>query len=146
MNIIGQFIIFAFLSTAYFRSNQKASTKILFQLLFIMCIYDLLWVIVMAFVWNHSEDNKNPSIKFWASLKVMHTLVYLLAWVELALKFVIGFFVVQMNKHVNGDEFKFGNLFTLNYKEGMNISSFQTDSNRVGDLTTERKKDYGVYG
>ena len=110
-----------------------------------MCVYDLLWVIVMAFVWNHSEDNKNNSIKFWTSLKVMHTLVYLLAWVELALKFVIGFFVVQMNKHVNGDDFNFGNLFTSNYKEGTNASNFQTDSNRLGDQTTEKSKYGNLY-
>lgn len=104
-----------------------------------MCIYDLLWVIVMAFVWRHDQD-KNTSIKFWASLKVMHSIVYFIAFVEMILKLILEYFVVQMNKKAMGNNFDVKNLFTLSYKEDPNRPQDLTDSNRRMERSSDRNK------
>ena len=142
MNIIGQFLIYALLSSKYFKTYQRVSTKILFQIILMMCIYDILWIIVMAFVWNHDQD-KNTSIKYWASLKVMHSIVYFIAFGELVLKLVIEYFVVKMNKQAMGNYFDVKNLFTLSYKEDPSKQSQDlTDSNRrIEDSDREKYKD-----
>ena len=104
-----------------------------------MCVYDILWVIVMAFVWNHDQD-KNTSIKYWASLKVMHTIVYFIAFVELVLKLILEFFVMKLNKQAMGNYFDVKNLFTLSYKEEPNKQPQDiTDSNRKMDDSDKEK-------
>jgi hypothetical protein len=107
-----------------------------------MCVYDILWIIVMAFVWNHDQD-KNTSIKYWASLKVMHSIVYFIAFGELVLKLVIEYFVVKMNKQAMGNYFDVKNLFTLSYKEDPSKQSQDlTDSNRrIEDSDREKYHD-----
>lgn len=97
----------------------------------------------MAFVWNHDQD-KNTSIKYWASLKVMHSIVYFIAFGELVLKLVIEYFVVKMNKQAMGNYFDVKNLFTLSYKEDPSKQSQDlTDSNRRID-NSDREKYYGL--
>lgn len=95
----------------------------------------------MAFVWSHSHD-KASSPTYWASLKGMHTFIYLLAFVELAVKIVIEYFAMQMNKQIMKENFSVKNLFTLNYKEDANKLQEMTDTNRKEDYSSYRNK-YG---
>ena len=93
----------------------------------------------MAFVWSHDQD-KNTSIKYWASLKVMHSIVYFIALGELVLKLILEFFVVKLNKQAMGNYFDVKNLFTLSYKEDPSKPQDLTDSNRKIDHSSDRGK------
>ena len=44
-----------------------------------MILIDLIWIIIMTFVWSHSKD-KEKNNKFWSSLKFMHNLIYYLTF------------------------------------------------------------------
>ncbi len=80
-------------------------------------MFDLIWLFIMSFVWNHDNDEYKV---YWRSLSTMHSIVYYLVWVEILIKCGLGYLFYKsfMNK---GQDSK--NLFNFNYKNLDNVAS-----------------------
>ena len=96
-----------------------------------MILIDLIWIIIMTFVWSHSKD-KEKSNKFWSSLKFMHNLIYYLTFGEIAFKCYILKYIFSHYKKSFGQT---SDLFNLNYKYD---SKNNFNSNRIENNTTRR--------
>lgn len=92
-----------------------------------MIIIDILWLIIMSFVWSHSND-EDSDIKYWSSIKLIHNIVYFLAFVELFFKCYILYFIFSHYKKTYSDT---SNLTNLKY----NIDSKDISSTRLADTT-----------
>lgn len=104
-----------------------------------MLVYDLLWVIIMGFVWNHGGSTSTTSyVKYWDSLTFMHTVVYLLTFVEMAIKAVMAYFAFLLYKENSGASTNgVKDLLSFNYANEK-PNSGMNDSNRNVDNPTGR--------
>lgn len=101
--------------------------KIHFQGIILMIIIDILWVIIMTFVWSHSND-EDSNIKYWSSLKLIHNIVYYLVFVEIAFKCYITYFIFSHYKKTYSDT---SNLNNFKYY----LDSKDISSTRLADTT-----------
>ena len=92
-----------------------------------MIIIDILWLIVMTFVWSHSND-EDSDIKYWGSIKLIHNIVYFLVFVEIAFKCYIALFIYSHYKKTYSET---SNLMNLKY----NLDSKDISSTRLADTT-----------
>ena len=93
----------------------------------------------MGFVWNHGGSaTTNSYVKYWDSLSFMHTIIFLLAFVEMAIKAVMAYFAFLLYKENSGaNSTGMKDLLSLNYSNEKPNSDIN-DSNRNVDNTTGR--------
>ena len=101
-----------------------------------MIIYDLIWVIVFCFVWSHANDAKKHYINYWKNIRPMHLSIYLLTFVELAVKTVMAYFSYLLYKEHSEDKTNVKELFTFSYSEKNNQTN--SESNRMNNESTGR--------
>ena len=70
-NIIGAIAILVIIGLFYDK-YPKLILKISIHIYIGLCILDLIWLIIMMFVWTHGEG----SSRFWKSLSFMHNFIY----------------------------------------------------------------------
>ena len=138
LSLIGLFLILALKAGQYNRAYPLICTKIIFHIIIGMIIYDIVWAIVMAFVWNHANDDSNTMTPYWHGLYMMHTLIYLFAFVGMAFKVVMLIFVFLQYREVAGsDKISFMSLLNFNYSnEKPKVEN--SDSMRNADQSTSR--------
>lgn len=102
-----------------------------------MIIYDLIWVIVFGFVWSHANDTKKHYIKYWKNIRPMHLAIYLLTFVELAVKTVMSYFAYLLYKEHSEEKANIKELFSLSYSEKSN--QVNSETNRMNNETTGRE-------
>ena len=104
-NLIGAVIILILL-IYYFQQFPILITKIIIQIYIVLCIFDLIWLIIMMFVWTHGNNTN----KYWRSLAFMHNLIYWFGLLEFLYKVYLLFGLVKdYNKSGKND------LLDLNY-------------------------------
>ena len=104
-NLIGAIIILILL-IYYFQQFPILITKIIIQIYIVLCIFDLIWLIIMMFVWTHGNNTN----KYWRSLAFMHNLIYWFGLLEFLYKVYLLFGLVKdYNKSGKND------LLDLNY-------------------------------
>ena len=104
-NLIGAIIILILL-IYYFQQFPILITKIIIQIYIVLCIFDLIWLIIMMFVWTHGKNTD----KYWRSLAFMHNLIYWFGLLEFLYKVYLLFGLVKdYNKSGKND------LLDLNY-------------------------------
>ena len=81
-NIVGCFVLLIVLNQ-YYNKYPMLIQKIHFHGNIVMILIDIIWLIIMSFVWSHSQD-KNNKIKYWSSIKLIHNIVYYLVFIEIA--------------------------------------------------------------
>ena len=105
-NLIGAVIILILL-IYYFQQFPILITKIIIQIYIVLCIFDLIWLIIMMFVWTHGNNTN----KYWRSLAFMHNLIYWFGLLEFLYKVYLLFGLVKdYNKSGKND------LYNLNYQ------------------------------
>ena len=104
-NLIGAVIILILL-IYYFQQFPILITKIIIQIYMALCIFDLIWLIIMMFVWTHGNNTN----KYWRSLAFMHNLIYWFGLLEFLYKlYLISGLIKEYNKYGKND------LYNLNY-------------------------------
>ena len=104
-NLIGAIIILILL-IYYFQQFPILITKIIIQIYIVLCIFDLIWLIIMMFVWTHGKNTD----KYWRSLAFMHNLIYWFGLFEFLYKiYLLLGLMKEYNKYGKKD------LFDLNY-------------------------------
>ena len=104
-NLIGAIIILILL-IYYFQQFPILITKIIIQIYMVLCIFDLIWLIIMMFVWTHGKNTD----KYWRSLAFMHNLIYWFGLFEFLYKiYLLLGLMKEYNKYGKKD------LFDLNY-------------------------------
>ena len=104
-NLIGAIIILILL-IYYFQQFPILITKIIIQIYIALCIFDLIWLIIMMFVWTHGKNTD----KYWRSLAFMHNLIYWFGLFEFLYKiYLLLGLMKEYNKYGKKD------LFDLNY-------------------------------
>ena len=104
-NLIGAVIILILL-IYYFQQFPILITKIIIQIYIVLCIFDLIWLIIMMFVWTHGNNTN----KYWRSLAFMHNLRYWFGLLEFLYKlYLISGLIKEYNKYGKND------LYNLNY-------------------------------
>ena len=104
-NLIGAIIILILL-IYYFQQFPILITKIIIQIYIVLCIFDLIWLIIMMFVWTHGKNTD----KYWRSLAFIHNLIYLFGLFEFLYKiYLLLGLMKEYNKYGKKD------LFDLNY-------------------------------
>jgi hypothetical protein len=104
-NLIGAVIILILL-IYYFQQFPILITKIIIQIYIVLCIFDLIWLIIMMFVWTHGNNTN----KYWRSLAFMHNLIYWFGLLEFLYKlYLISGLIKEYNKYGKND------LYNLNY-------------------------------
>ncbi len=76
-NLIGAIIILILL-IFFYQNFPMLITKIIIQIYMALCIFDLIWLIIMMFVWTHGKG----SSQFWKSLSIMHNFIYWFGVIE----------------------------------------------------------------
>jgi hypothetical protein len=104
-NLIGAIIILILL-IFFYQNFPLLITKIIIQIYMALCIFDLIWLIIMMFVWTHGNNTN----KYWRSLAFMHNLIYWFGLLEFLYKVYLLFGLVKdYNKSGKND------LLDLNY-------------------------------
>ena len=104
-NLIGAVIILILL-IYYFQQFPILITKIIIQIYIVLCIFDLIWLIIMMFVWTHGNNTN----KYWRSLAFMHNLIYWFGLFEFLYKiYLLLGLMKEYNKYGKND------LYNLNY-------------------------------
>ncbi len=104
-NLIGAIIILILL-IYYFQQFPILITKIIIQIYIVLCIFDLIWLIIMMFVWTHGKNTD----KYWRSLAFIHNLIYWFGLFEFLYKiYLLLGLMKEYNKYGKKD------LFDLNY-------------------------------
>ncbi len=104
-NLIGAIIILILL-IYYFQQFPILITKIIIQIYMALCIFDLIWLIIMMFVWTHGKNTD----KYWRSLAFIHNLIYWFGLFEFLYKiYLLLGLMKEYNKYGKKD------LFDLNY-------------------------------
>lgn len=81
----------------YYKQNQQTTLKISIQLLSCALLIDIIWVVIMSFVWQHNSDDSD----YWNSLSWMHKMVYFLAFFEMIAKGIAILLLVKEYKLKN---------------------------------------------
>ncbi len=131
-NLIGCFVLLMVINQFYNKSPMLIQ-KINFQGNILMILIDIIWLIIMSFVWNHSQDKKNK-IKYWSSIKFIHNIVYYLVFVEIVIKCYIIYFIYSFHKKTYSNT---SYLTNLNYNPD---SKDITSSTRLADTTYRSQK------
>ena len=92
-NIIGATSVLIIIGLFY-QKFPKLITKITFQIYAGLCVLDLIWLIIMMFVWTHGEGSSS----FWRSLSFMHNLIYWFGVLELIGKGYLLFLLFEEYK------------------------------------------------
>ena len=104
-NLIGAIIILILL-IFFYQNFPMLITKIIIQIYMALCIFDLIWLIIMMFVWTHGNNTN----KYWRSLAFMHNLIYWFGLLEFLYKlYLISGLIKEYNKYGKND------LYNLNY-------------------------------
>ena len=104
-NIIGAISVLIIIGL-FFNKFPKLITKILIHIYAGLCVLDLIWLIIMMFVWTHGNNTN----KYWRSLAFMHNLIYWFGLLEFLYKVYLLFGLVKdYNKSGKND------LLDLNY-------------------------------
>ena len=97
-NLIGAIAIL--IITIYYYDNfKKLILKIIIHLYALLCFFDILWLLIMLFVWTHG----NNSNKFWKSLSFMHNLIYWFGLLECLYKVYLMFRLKEIFKKNEGN-------------------------------------------
>ena len=62
----------------FYNKYPKLILKISIHIYIGLCILDLIWLIIMMFVWTHGKG----SSQFWKSLSIMHNFIYWFGVIE----------------------------------------------------------------
>ena len=104
-NLIGAIIILILL-IFFYQNFPLLITKIIIQIYMALCIFDLIWLIIMMFVWTHGKNTD----KYWRSLAFIHNLIYWFGLFEFLYKiYLLLGLMKEYNKYGKKD------LFDLNY-------------------------------
>ena len=76
-NIIGGISILI-ITCLFYNKYPKLILKISIHIYIGLCILDLIWLIIMMFVWTHGKG----SSQFWKSLSIMHNFIYWFGVIE----------------------------------------------------------------
>ena len=99
-NIIGAMSVLIIIGLFYTKF-PKLITKISVHIYVGLCILDLIWLIIMMFVWTHGEGSST----FWKSLSFMHNLIYWFGVLELIGKGYLLFLLFgEFKKYGNQNE------------------------------------------
>ena len=131
-NIIGCFVLLIVLNQ-YYNKYPMLIQKIHFHGNIVMILIDIIWLIIMSFVWSHSQD-KNNKIKYWSSIKLIHNIVYYLVFIEIGFKCYLTYLIYSFYKKTYSNTSYLTNLkYNLDSKD---ISS----STRFADTTYRTQK------
>ena len=131
-NIVGCFVLLIVLNQ-YYNKYPMLIQKIHFHGNIVMILIDIIWLIIMSFVWSHSQD-KNNKIKYWSSIKLIHNIVYYLVFIEIGFKCYLTYLIYSFYKKTYSNTSYLTNLkYNLDSKD---ISS----STRFADTTYRTKK------
>ena len=131
-NIVGCFVLLIVLNQ-YYNKYPMLIQKIHFHGNIVMILIDIIWLIIMSFVWSHSQD-KNNKIKYWSSIKLIHNIVYYLVFIEIGFKCYLTYLIYSFYKKTYSNTSYLTNLkYNLDSKD---ISS----STRFADTTYRTQK------
>ena len=104
----------------------------------LLILADILWLIFFTSAWVHEKNLKDsPEIsQYWDSLSFIHSFVYILAVVELIIKFILIWYFSSIYK----DKRSLKELCNFNYDEKGTTSGNQFDNfgnDRIGDNNNE---------
>lgn len=103
-------VLIILIGSNYLNTNQeKFWTKIVFQIVLLGIIFDLVWLILMASIWSHKDNDS----EYWNSLSWMHNLIYYFSFVEIIIKGILVYLIfANLGKaHYGG----VGKLLSLKY-------------------------------
>lgn len=106
----------------FLSSNRKLCLKIMFHLNIILALADVLWVFIYSSVW----DNQHNSYYF--KLTTVHTIVKILALIQICLKIAISVFIFTQFKSLqitNKDLLDFTYFSDLDGSKSNKLSSIQ---------------------
>ena len=93
----------------FYNQNPKLISKIIIHLLSLLSVADIIWLIFMSGAWSHKTQDSLHL--YWDSLKVMHSIIYFLAVVELILKLLLVYYLFVDYK----DKYSWKELIKFNY-------------------------------
>lgn len=112
-NVVFGFLILGIINKFYL-DNPKYFSKILIHLVSGLIIVDVIWIIIVLPYWNSKSENHND---YWESLSFIHTFSIILAFIEILIKALIGYFLINDYKK----QFKsIKDLFLFNYESNQN--------------------------
>lgn len=115
-NIVFSVLFLVILGNIY-NSSPKLSTKIMIHVLVLLIIADIIWIILTSNAWKSLSDPSTEIEKFWQSLYVLHKIVYVFAYFELILKFLLTYYLFADYK----EKYNFKDLFNLSYSSDTQI-------------------------
>ena len=115
--IFSTFFILIILNNFY-NQNPKLFLKIIVQVLVVLIAADIVWIIVISTTWKHSSTDRND---YWSSLSTIHTIVIILAYLELILKALTVAYLIYDYNQKNPQELR--ELFKFTYLEQLSSQS-----------------------
>lgn len=113
-NVLFSFLILAFIERIA-NENPKFYMKILIHLLIVLVIADILWLIVMSPYWSSVSQSKH-----WESLSTLHTIVIVLAYLEMFIKIAMGALIFGRYKRSYSNALQ--DLISLSYEKNLTVS------------------------
>lgn len=108
-NVVFGFLILGIINK-YYLDSPKYYSKILFHLISGLIIIDIIWIAITLPYWNSSSETHS---EFWESLSFVHTLAIVLAFIQIAIKGLMGYVIVLDYKKQNSS---ITDLFNFNYE------------------------------
>jgi len=113
-NVVFGFLILGIINKFYL-DNSKYFSKILIHLVLGLIVVDVIWILIVLPYWNTKSENHN---EYWESLSFVHTFAIILAFVEIFIKAVIGYLLINDYKK----QFKsIKDLFLFSYESQNDI-------------------------
>lgn len=114
-NVVFAFLILALINK-YYADEPEYYSKILFHIVAALIIVDIIWIAITMPYWSTSSKTHS---EYWDSLSTVHTIAIILAFVQIAVKALMGYLIFSNFKVQFKDA---GKLFNLNYEAHPEIS------------------------
>lgn len=94
----------------YYENSPKLFTKIIIQLLLLLCIADIIWFSVMSSVWS-----KNSTNEYFLAQNSLRIMAQIICWIQIIVKLGLGYYLFLSFKSRYPHELAY--LTNLNYKQ-----------------------------